>query len=795
MTIDLAEYCSRLLADHELIPRARTIAQTALRASEGSAANIYVLTERGGERTWIPKATAGESSGKTASVPSSVASHLANVDTIREWHSFSGANLPRESYSHLDIRRALISLAYVPLKNAGKLLGVIEILDFQRELSEKELSPLAPLARVGASALAAAATYENERNDSLSAINRLTQLYDLEKIFSATLDMDELLPIIGAKFREVMECAAINVWLLLPDESLELMHQSGEDATTPLDAHQSPGGGIPGDVSDDGVAVVLNDLDDPRLAARNTGVRVGVSSLIVVPVMDGEALVGVVEAVNKLDGRTFSDDDLFALTSLTETAAIALRNAGLVAAERKVEILQTLVTVSHEITSTLNLERMLQTIVDAPQAVIPYERAALALKQGGRFKLRAVTGITQVNSDAPDIAPLNEVLQWVAFSEDIVHVRQEGDVIDADREETREKFSNYFRQTGMRGFYAMPLNDDTGAVGVLSLESSDPNFLSPVHVEILEVLAGQATVALRNAQMYKEVPFISLLEPVLERKRRFMALEKRRRVVLLSMAAAAVFFLAICPLPMRVDGNAVVAPLHRAQVQPEFDGVVGKVFVQEGQLVKQGEVLAELEAWDYRTALAEAQARYQSTLLQVNRSLAANDGSEAGIQRVQADYWKTAVERAEQQVERARLRAPIDGVIATPHVENMAGHRLQSGESFAEIVNASSAIADVSVDDSDANLVRAGDSASVKLNSFATKTFHGEVSVVSPKGEREGDSRVFFARVLLNNVAGSIRTGMEGRGKIWIGWRPAGYVLFRRTGIWIYSRLWSWFGW
>ena len=795
MTIDLAEYCSRLLADHELIPRARTVAQAVLRVCEASAVNIYILTDRGGERTWVPKASAGDSAAKAASAGSSAASHLANLDTSREWQSFSGANLPRESYSHLDIRKALISLAYVPLKNAGNLLGAIEILDFQRELSERELSPVAQLARIGASALAAAATYENERNDSLSAINRLTQLYDLEKIFSATLDMDELLPIIGAKFREVMECAAINVWLLLPDESIELMHQSGEDATTPVGAIQSPGGGIPGDVSDDGVAVLISDRDDPRLTARNSGVRGGVSSLIVVPVMDGEALVGVVEAVNKLDGRAFNDDDLFALTSLTETASIALRNAGLVAAERKVEILQTLVTVSHEITSTLNLERMLQTIVDAPQAVIPYERAALALKQGGRFKLRAVTGITQVNSDAPDIAPLNEVLQWVAFSEEIVHVRQDGDAIDADREETREKFANYFQKTGMRGFYAMPLNDDTGAVGVLSLESSDPDFLSPVHVEILEVLAGQATVALRNAQMYKEVPFISLLEPVLERKRRFMAMEKRRRVIFLSLAAAAVFFLAICPLPMRVDGNAVVAPLHRAQVQPEFDGVVGKVFVQEGQLVKRGDVLAELEAWDYRTALAEAQARYQSTLLQVNRSLAANDGSEAGIQRVQADYWKTAVERAEQQVERARLRAPIDGVVATPHVENMAGHRLQSGESFAEIVDASSAIADVSVDDADANLVRAGDSASVKLNSFATKTFHGEVSVVSPKGEREGDSRVFFARVLLSNAAGSIRTGMEGRGKIWIGWRPAGYVLFRRTGIWIYSRLWSWFGW
>ena len=79
-------------------------------------------------------------------------------------------------------------------------------------------------------------------------------------------------------------------------------------------------------------------------------------------------------------------------------------------------------------------------------------------------------------------------------------------------------------------------------------------------MEILKVLAGQATVALRNAQMYKEVPFISVLEPVLERKRKFMAMEKRRRTISLSLAAAVVIILVILPLPMRVEGDAVVAP-------------------------------------------------------------------------------------------------------------------------------------------------------------------------------------------------------------------------------------------
>jgi len=792
---DPLDLSARLLTVQEVVPRARIVAKFVADRFSGVAVNIYILSTLDGEEVWLPKASLGEVSVHEGSVPADLGT-LGELKSHQNPILFSGKELVRENYSHLDIRRTLLSLSYLPLVKAGEIVGAIEILSFDAEISQNHLRSLGPIAEVTAAALAAAQAYENERHDALTSISRLTQLYDLEKVFASTLEMDELLPIIGSKFREVMECEAINLWLLMPDESLKLMQQAGIDGTTPAESTQKPGDGIPGDVSDSGEAILIDQADDPRLAKRNEGITEGpILSLLVVPIMDKESLVGVVEAVNKEDGSPFDDDDLFALTSLAETASSALHNASLLMAERKVEILETLVTVSHEITSTLNLERMLQTIVNAPQAVIPYERAAIALEQRGRFKLSAVTGVTQVNADAPDLAPLNEILQWVALSEEVVHVRQNGEEIDAPREETRAKFRQYFQTTGMRGFYAMPLSDDTGRVGVLSMESSDSDFLGPAHLEILQVLAGQATVALRNAQMYKEVPFISVLEPVLQRKRKFMAMEKHRRRAIVGVSVAAVIFLAICPLPMRVAGDALVAPVHRAQVQPEFEGVVGKVFVHEGEPVKRGQVLAEMDAWNYQSALAEAEAKYQTAVLQMNRSLAANDGSEAGIQRVQADYWKAEVDRSRELVDKAQLRSPIDGVVATPHVENFAGRRLQFGDSFAEVVDASSAVVDVGIDDTEASLLKSGSKAAVKLNSYPMRTFRGTVVIVSPKGQQEGESRVFFARVLVPNEDGAIRTGMEGRGKVSVGWHAAGYVLFRQPVIWLYSKIWSWFGW
>lgn len=451
----------------------------------GASVNVYLLSSLDGAEVWVPKATIGEVSVHEGNIE-------ANAGTLGEFRShaktliFSGKQTLRESYAHLDIRRTLASLAYLPLAKNGTLLGAIEMLSFDKEITPDRLRALISVTEVATTALESGHSYEKERHDALTSISRLTQLYDLEKVFASTLEMDELLPIIGSKFREVMECEAINLWLVMPDESVKLMPQAGFDATTPPDSVQKPSEGIPGDVSDNSEPVLIDQQDDPRLSKRNEGVTEGgVVSLLVVPIMDKESLVGVVEAVNKADGAPFDDDDLFALTSISETASSALHNASLLMAERKVESLETLVTVSHEITSTLNLERMLQTIVNAPQAVIPYERAAIALEQRGRFKLSAVTGVTQVHTDAPEIAPLNAIIQWAALAEEIIHVRQVGEEIDVPREETRAKFRQYFQETGMRGFYAMPLSDDTGRVGVLGLESSDPDFLGPAQLEIL----------------------------------------------------------------------------------------------------------------------------------------------------------------------------------------------------------------------------------------------------------------------------------------------------------------------
>jgi GAF domain-containing protein len=789
ISISVPEFLAALLRENTASQRAATVASHLEQYLPGSAIAVY-RCDHGGE-SWALLASAGEGRPESTVRRAGALAKAAELSAPAVW---SGAALRLEQYAHLGMSRHVESLACIPLIDGGSVVAAIEVATFDRTIEERELETLRGFLNHSAIALSMAGAYESERNSNYDSITRLTQLYDLERTFNSTLEMDKLLKIIPAKIREILPCAAVNLWMV-QDDDLFLAGRGGNDPSTRVGQIQKTGEGIAAAVADSGNPATILDPNDARLQARAKLGGVAIRSLLAVPVIAQEFMVGVIEAVNRDDGQPFNDDDLFFLTTISQTTASALHNASLLEAERKVEILETLVDVSREITSTLNLDRVLQAVVNGPQRIMEYDRAAIALDTMGKLRIKAISGKAEVVAAEPAVKALLEVLEFCAVSDDETFVVARKGAVDSDDEETRSRFTRYFQQTGSRAWYCLPLADDQGRLGVLSFESKNPEFLAEAHLELIKVLAAQATVAVRNASMYTETPLIGLLQPLQQRKRQFMSMDKRRRTVRIAAAAAVLLFLIFFPIPMRVAGTAVVAPQHKATVQAPFDSVVRRVLVHEGESIRRDQVLAELEDWEYRSAIATAEAKREQALAKMNRALAGNDGGEAGVQRVEAEYWTSEVALERERLEHTKLRSPVDGVVATPRVEDAVGRKLQLGDVFAEVVDTTRASIDVAVDQQDVPLLRTGESAAIKLEGFPTRKFSGTVTVVSPVGSVAGEERVFTARVDVPNNDGVIRAGMQGNGKISTGWRSAGYVMFRGFGMWAWTKLWKWFGW
>ena len=105
-------------------------------------------------------------------------------------------------------------------------------------------------------------------------------------------------------------------------------------------------------------------------------------------------------------------------------------------------------------------------------------------------------------------------------------------------------------------------------MGLLIYESSDPDFLDLPHIEMIKVLAGQATVAIRNAMLYREVPLISLIEPLMQKRGGPAAHQPQPPHDYAVVAAAVLLFLVFarcrCALPeMPSWRRSIWSPLPR----------------------------------------------------------------------------------------------------------------------------------------------------------------------------------------------------------------------------------------
>jgi RND family efflux transporter MFP subunit len=791
------EAAALLLAAPGSSTRAALVASVIVDLIPDSACAIHRLVSADGDAAWAIIGVAGNITIQEASLEPGNQLILPLLSEPPQAVIYPGTEIRREDYSHLGVTRTVASLAYVPLLSEGRLVGAIEILTFSALLESQRLEEIAPIVQLASPAILAAEEAEQNRQTLLDSIHRMSQLYDLEKSLNSTLELDALMEMIPAKAQAMLACQAVHMWLF-EGQLLRLVASHGYDATVAVGITQSAGEGYVADMAEEGEPLLIDDPDDERLQLRNavweedSGVS-PVASVLVVPLLQDEAEIGVLEAINK-EGRPFDDDDQFFFVSIAETVSSALKNASLLLSERKLEILEGLVRVSSEITSTLRLDRLLQIIVNSPQNVLPYELCAIALDHRGRLQLKAVSGMSSLPMGDAQVERLKELVHWLSSQPDSLHLQQHAESEVDGSHDLPAEVARHFSETGYRALYSLPLTDDQGRVGLLLYESSDPDFLALQHTEMIKVLAAQATVAVRNAMLYREVPLISLIEPLVQKRAALLRTSRGRRLTVAAVFAAVVLVLVFCPLPMRVTGSAVIAPQHLVTVAAPVDGNVEAVYAHEGQRVAAGDLLASLNDWQWRTDLAASQARYQTAELVMENDLA-HSASQAGADRAQAEYLRSEVDRARSRLESAGLRSPITGVVVTPNLQNAAGEHLDAGAPFAQVLDINSAVVQVAIPERDVTLLGAGQPAAIKLDSYPQRTWRAPVSVVSPQATAGDGERTFTVEIPIQNADAALRAGMTGRAKVFVGWRPAGYVMLRGPALWAWQTLWNWIGW
>ncbi len=682
----------------------------------------------------------------------------------------------------------------VPFLLDGDRVGLLEVVRREPAPAERAQARVRFLAACSALASSAAASLvhvESGRERQMAAINRLMQLYDVSQTFHATLEREDLLPVIANRVALMFEASACRIWLPVEgEETIERAWPPADGEPERLDT----GAGIPGTAIQSGESVLVADVAGAETHAEIEELYGpgAAGSVICAPmIVDGNTL-GALDIVRAPGEPPFSQDDRDLLEEISRQAALAVRNANLLIAERKANELGALLDVSREITATLDLDRVLATIVNRADSIVPCERCAIVLAEGRGSVLKAVSGKPEIDRKDATIRDLEEILAWACLGGQGLYISELEGEIETDREETRQKFLGYFERSGMKSFLAFPLKDEEGLLGILSLESSQPYFVSQEKLEVCHILANQATVALRNATLYRQIPLINLMEPIAGWKARLAKVPRWKWLRNGVVAAAVAAVLTFVPWNMKIAGKVVVLPVRNSSVTTEIEGIVDAVSRHEGDRVLKGDLLATLTDRDYRMRMEEARARYEIADREVAQGEADHDPPAARQARIRRDQLREEYELRRQELDKTRIVAPVDGVILTPRIEQKAGSFLQKGEVFCRIADMKDVAVEVFIPETTIAEIRTGQALRLKIDSFPTRTFLGRVEIVGQKVIEEAGGRFLVVRGRLEGGDLPLKTGMLGRAKVEVGPRALGYVLLRRPAGFLWRTLWSW---
>lgn len=211
---------------------------------------------------------------------------------------------------------------------------------------------------------------------------------------------------------------------------------------------------------------------------------------------------------------------------------------------------------------------------------------------------------------------------------------------------------------------------------------------------------------------------------------------------------------------------------ERVELKPETSGLLQKIHFVEGQQVKQGDLLFELDSQKEAATVAQAEAEEQLAQANVDRARVLM-GTKA-ISRQELDQLasqvavKTAIKRVEQErLTDRRVVAPFDGTLGPRLVS--PGQYVMVGAPLGTLVDHSRLKVLFRLPERQLALVRVGQAGRVRVSAYPDRVFNGDVDLINP--EVDESTRTVEARLVVLNADGALKPGMFARVELVVGTR------------------------
>lgn len=417
------------------------------------------------------------------------------------------------------------SHATIPIRRADRVLGLLRLdADVPDKFSETDVERLQPLANAAAVALENADLYEQMRQElaerkqvelelrqSQKSLRQSEQQYQRQakelaalnrasRAITSTLDLQSVLDQMMNEVRNLLEAELALVLLLTPDDEALILSAIAPPAVeTLLGARIQLDEDILGSIIEEKQSVMIADTGSNAKFRSIVDTLIGPDSysLLATPMILGEAVLGVIEVVNRTD-RPFTHQDMRFLEAFTHEAVIAVENARLYeTAKYHAEQLAVLHEIDQAITSSLRITDVYQAFAQHVARLFPYDGMSITLLEGDRLEVVYSIGFEAKEPfQTENLTSPKSAVGWVlAHKQPLLHHRISHTPYFAE--------DKVLWEIGLKSFMIVPLHFKNRIIGTWNLGSRYAETYSVEDLTIAQSLADQLVIAIENARLYE----------------------------------------------------------------------------------------------------------------------------------------------------------------------------------------------------------------------------------------------------------------------------------------------------
>ncbi|NOY98475.1 MAG: GAF domain-containing protein [Chloroflexi bacterium] len=399
----------------------------------------------------------------------------------------------RKEKNYLEVTPETRSELCVPLKVGKKIIGVINTeskqVDFFTEADERLLNTIAGQV---ATAIEQLRLFEAEKQRRLVA----ETLRETALAVTSSLNLEQAIQQILEQLSLVLPYDSACVQIL-GDGYLENIGGRGWPHPEQALGVRYP---IPGDnpnttVIQERREVILDHAPDQHAPFRSPP-NDYIQSWLGVPLIIHDKVIGML-AVDSMQPKYFTEESAKLANAFATQAAIAIENAQLFDAEqRRRREAETLRQVARAVSSSLELDQVLDAILTSLKQVVPYDSSSIFLLEGDQLRLTTLRGF----------AHPEKYLDATFSADDTLFkaVRESKTPLILPDAQMDARFKKWGDVNNARGWMGIPLIARGTVIGCITLDSLQENAYDEHDAALAQAFVHQAAAAIENAHLYQD---------------------------------------------------------------------------------------------------------------------------------------------------------------------------------------------------------------------------------------------------------------------------------------------------